>query len=51
MQEKIELLKNINTDNARFVLKILEAYEKNQKEVKNKEKIWFLTSMKIKILF
>ncbi len=37
MQEKIELLKSINTDNSRFVLKILEAFEKNKINLKNKE--------------
>lgn len=37
MQGKIKLLQNLNTDNSRFILKVLEAFEKNQIEVVNQK--------------
>ena len=36
MENKIKLLKNINTDNSRFILKVIEAQKKNQSILRDK---------------
>jgi len=37
IKEKIELLKNLNTDNSRFILKIIESFEKHKIEIEEQK--------------
>ena len=37
MDKKIEILKNLNTDNSRFILKVIKAYENYKKEIEKKK--------------
>ena len=34
MQEKIELLKSINTENSRFIVQIIESFKRHRKQKK-----------------
>ena len=38
MEKKIKLLEEVNTDNSRFILKIIEAYKRNKSSIENRIK-------------